>query len=72
MSTRPSEILGIKKGKLDPGYLADFNLIDLDKSYIYKEEDIRSKSKNSLMIDKKLYGQIQKVYRKGILKYEHN
>lgn len=72
MSTRPSEILGINKGKLEPGYLADFNLVDLDKSYIYREEEIRSKSKNSLMIGKKLYGQIQKVYRKGVLKYEHN
>lgn len=72
MSTRPSEILKIKKGKLEPGYLADFTLVDLDKSFIYKKEDILSKSKNSLMIGKTLTGSIEKVYRKGVLKYENN
>lgn len=72
MSTRPSEILKIKKGKLEPGYLADFTLVDLDKSFIYKKEDILSKSKNSLMIGETLTGSIEKVYRKGVLKYENN
>lgn len=72
MSTRPSELLNIKKGKLEPGYLADFTLVDLDKSYEYKEEDILSKSKNSLMIGKTLYGSIERVYRGGELKYENN
>lgn len=72
MSTNPSKLLEIKKGKLKEGYLADFTLIDLDKEYIYKEEDILSKSKNSLFIDKKLKGQIMKVYKKGVLKYDLN
>ncbi|WP_308653625.1 amidohydrolase family protein, partial [uncultured Anaerococcus sp.] len=72
MSTRPSEILRIKKGKLEPGYLADFTLVDLDKSFVYKEEDILSKSKNSLMIGKTLTGSVERVYRKGVLKYENN
>ncbi len=30
MSTRPAEILGLAKGQLDPGYDADFVLVDLD------------------------------------------
>lgn len=72
MSTRPSEILKIKKGKLERGYLADFTLVDLDKSFVYREEDILSKSKNSLMIGKTLSGSIERVYRKGVLKYENN
>lgn len=72
MSTRPSEILGINKGKLEPGYIADFTLVDLDKSFVYKEEDILSKSKNSLMIGKTLTGSVERVYRKGVLKYENN
>lgn len=72
MSTKPSELLNIKKGKLEPGYMADFTLVDLDKSYEYKEEDILSKSKNSLMIGKTLYGSIERVYRRGELKYENN
>lgn len=72
MSTNPSKLLEIKKGKIEEGYLADFTLIDLDKTYIYKEEDILSKSKNSLFIDEKLDGEIVRVYKKGILKYDIN
>ena len=72
MSTNPSKLLEIKKGKIKEGYMADFTLIDLDKVYEYKEEDILSKSKNSLFINQKLQGQIVRVYKKGILKYDLN
>jgi dihydroorotase len=72
MSTNPARLLGYKKGKIEKGYLADFTLVDLDKEYIYQEEDIVSKSKNSLMIGKKLYGSIERVYKRGVLKYENN
>lgn len=72
MSTNPSKLLEIKKGKLEEGYLADFTLIDLDKTYVYREEDILSKSKNSLFIGKELEGEIIRVYKKGILKYDLN
>lgn len=72
MSTNPSSILGIKKGKLEEGYLADFVLVDLDKEYTYTKDEIRSKSNNSLLIDKTLKGSIEKVYRRGELKYENN
>lgn len=72
MSTNPSKLLEIKKGKLDEGYEADFSLIDLDKEYVYKKEDILSKSKNSLFVGEKLRGQIKKVYKKGVLKYDNS
>ena len=54
------------------GFEADFTLIDLDESYIYEEEDIKSKSKNSLLIGQELYGKVKKVYKKGVLKYADN
>ena len=72
MATNPAKLLGLNKGKIKPGYEADFTLIDLDKSYIYKEEDIKSKAKNSLLIDQELFGKVKKVYKKGILKYADN
>ncbi|WP_049690962.1 dihydroorotase [Anaerococcus jeddahensis] len=72
MSTNPSKLLEIKKGKIEEGYMADFTLIDLDKIYEYKEEDILSKSKNSLFLNQKLQGEIVRVYKKGILKYDLN
>lgn len=72
MATNPAKLLGLNKGKIEPGYEADFTLIDLDESYIYKEEDIKSKAKNSLLIDQELFGKVKKVYKKGILKYADN
>lgn len=72
LSYNPSRILGIKKGLFKSGFLADFTLVDLNKSVVYKEKDIVSKSKNSPFIGKTLKGQIKKVYRRGELKYEYN
>lgn len=72
MSTNPARLLGLNKGKIEVGFEADFTLIDLDESYIYKEEDIKSKSKNSLLIGQELYGKVKKVYKKGVLKYADN
>ena len=72
MSTNPAKILGLNKGKLEIGYEADFTLIDLDEEYTYREDEILSKSKNSLMIGKTLAGRVKRVYKKGVLKYEDN
>lgn len=72
MSTNPASLLGLNKGKLDLGYEADFTLIDLDETYTYTEDEILSKSKNSLLIGKELSGRVKKVYKKGVLKYEDN
>ena len=72
MATNPARLLGLNKGKIATGYEADFTLIDLDESYIYKKEDIKSKSKNSLLIDQELFGKVKKVYKKGVLKYADN
>lgn len=72
MSTNPARLLKLNKGKLEPGYEADFNLIDLDESFVYEESDIVSKSKNSLMVGELLHGKIKRVYKKGVLKYENN
>ena len=72
MATNPAKLLGLNKGKIEPGFEADFTLIDLDESYIYKEEDIKSKAKNSLLLDQELFGKVKKVYKKGVLKYADN
>ncbi len=70
MSTNPSRLLGLNKGKFEPGFEADFTLIDLDENYVYTEDEILSKSKNSLLIGAKLAGRVKRVYKKGVLKYE--
>ncbi|MDB9822130.1 dihydroorotase [Deltaproteobacteria bacterium] len=52
----PANILGVGGGSLKEGMAADLAVIDPEQEYIFKEEDILSKSKNSPFIGKTLKG----------------
>lgn len=72
MSYNPSKILGIDRGTLQPGAIADITLIDPKAEWVVKEEELQSKSKNSPFIGMKMKGQAaytivggQVVYRRG-------
>jgi dihydroorotase len=52
----PAAILGVNGGILKEGAIADLAVIDPGYEYIFKEEDILSKSKNSPFIGKTLKG----------------
>ena len=56
LSYAPASILGVSGGSLKEGCPADISVIDPDKEYILKEEDILSKSKNSPFLGKPLKG----------------
>jgi dihydroorotase len=56
LSLNPSQILGIERGTLSEGASADVTIIDPDKEWIYKKEDIKSKSTNSPFIGWTLKG----------------
>lgn len=59
MSTAPAKILNIKnKGSLSPGCDADITIIDPEAEWVFKKEEILSKSKNSPFIGKKLKGRV--------------
>jgi dihydroorotase len=52
MSVNPARILGLgNKGSLSPGKDADITVIDPGKRWVYAEDSIVSKSKNSPFID---------------------
>ncbi len=57
MSCNPSRILGINRGTLQVGAIADLSVIDPDAEWVYKDEMICSKSKNSPFIGRKMKGQ---------------
>lgn len=47
LTSRPAEILGLETGTLAPGAPADIVIFDLDMPWIYGEETIVSRSKNT-------------------------
>ncbi len=65
MTCNPAKVLKINKGNLNIGSEADFCIVDLYKPWILKKENLRSKSKNTSIDDKKLQGLITNTYVKG-------
>ncbi|HKZ17270.1 MAG TPA: dihydroorotase [Geobacteraceae bacterium] len=57
MSFNPAKILGIDRGTLQAGAVADITIIDPDFEWIYTKEKIKSKSGNSPFIGMKMKGQ---------------
>lgn len=71
MSTKPAEILGIDKGDLSVGKVADITIIDPDATYTVTKDTFAGKSKNSPFIGMTLQGEVlctmvagKKVYEK--------
>ena len=57
MTTNPAKIFSLtNRGTLKVGSVADITIIDLQKEYEFKKEDILSKSKNSPFIGRKFKG----------------
>jgi len=67
MSVNPSKILGIDRGSLKKGSVADIVIIDPDKEYTYTKDSIVSRSKNSPFINWILKGKALKVFVRGEL-----
>ena len=67
ITSNPSKILGIEKGNLEIGKDADLCIIDINKPWIVKKENLKSKSKNTPIEGRKLQGQVIKTFVKGEL-----
>ena len=72
MTSNPSKILGIKKGDLEIGNDADICVLDLNKPWIVKQSELKSKSKNTPIENRKLQGQVISTFVKGELVFERN
>ena len=72
MTSNPSKILGINKGSLDIGNDADLCILDINKPWVVKKSELKSKSKNTPIENRKLQGQVIKTFLKGVMVYEKN
>ena len=70
VTENPAKIFGINAGSLEKGMPADIAILDLDKPWVVKRENIQSKSKNTAIEDKKLQGKVEKTFLNGKLVFE--
>ncbi len=72
MSYNPAKLLGIERGEIAEGKIADLTIFDPNKEYVYEKANIVSKSKNTPWINKKLKGQVKYTVVSGRIVYEKN
>ena len=66
LTSNPAKILKINKGNLNIGNDADFCIVDINKPWIVKKDNLVSKSKNTSIDDKKLQGKVTNTFVKGV------
>jgi len=66
VTSNPAKILKINKGNLSIGNDADFCIVDIDKPWIVKKENLISKSKNTAIEGKKLQGKVTNTFVNGV------
>lgn len=69
MSENPAAILGLAKGRLEPGYDADLVLVELDTPYVVDKEKLHSKSHNCPYDGATLYGKVCLTVKGGKVTY---
>ena len=65
MSEGPAQILGLAKGRIEPGYDADLVLVDLNTPYKVEKEKLHSKSHNCPYDGAVLYGRVCTTIKGG-------
>ena len=70
ITSNPAKILGIDKGSLQVGTDADLCILDINKPWVVKQSNLKSKSKNTPIENRKLQGQVLKTFVKGEMAFE--
>ena len=71
LTINPAKILKIDKGTLKKGTDADICVFDLEKPWIVKAEDLKSKSKNTAIENRKLQGKVKMTFLNGEIVYSN-
>ncbi|WAP68739.1 dihydroorotase [Jiella pelagia] len=70
MTSAPAAILGLDRGTLKPGAPADLAIVDLDRPFVFTEDLIRSRSKNSAFENARFAGQVLRTVVSGRTVFE--
>lgn len=71
MSYNPAKILGIEKGSLEVGKIADLVMVDFDVCYKIDSKKFASKGKNTPFDGKSVKGRVLKTWVSGKLVYDY-
>lgn len=71
MSYNPAKVLGIPKGTLDEGKIADITIIDSDKEYTIDANTFESKGKNTPFDGYKVSGEVEYTILNGKVVYSN-
>ena len=71
MTSNPAELFNLNAGSFDKNYPADIAVFDLNKPWILKRENMKSKSKNTAIENKKLQGKVEMTFLNGNLVFEN-
>lgn len=70
MSTRPAEILGLNRGKIEPGAAADLTFVDLNETFVLDPAKSLSKAKHSPFAGREFSGAVKFTVINGKMIYE--
>ena len=71
LTINPAKILKIDKGTLKQGSDADLCIFDLEEPWKVKAEDLKSKSKNTAIENRKLQGKVKMTFLNGEVVYSN-
>lgn len=69
-TVNPAKLYNFDRGTLSAGKAADITLVDINEKWVVKEEDIKSKSKNSPFIGEELTGRVKMTICDGRVVYK--
>jgi dihydroorotase len=70
LTINPARVLGIDRGTLKPGAVADVTVIDPDAEWVIDPARFRSRSRNTPFAGWKVRGRASAVIVAGVVKYE--
>lgn len=70
MSTKPSEMMRIPKGRFQEGLWADFVLVDIVHPYVIRAEEFASRGKNTPFEGVEVYGRVLQTVKGGEVVYQ--